>query len=225
MGSKMIKFGEEARRALEKGVNQLADTVKITLGPKGRNVVLDKKFGAPLITNDGVTIAKEVELEDPFENMGAQLVAVNLPVIYLTAKNSLTDRVKGLKLGAEDYITKPFETLELLARIEVVLRRYGKTNPCFQYKNVEINLSERLVRKAGQVIDLTAQEFALLEVLLQNRNLALSREKLLEAAWGYDYIGETRTVDMHIQRLRKKLDWEDVIRTVYKYGYRLEVSE
>jgi two-component system, OmpR family, alkaline phosphatase synthesis response regulator PhoP len=149
--------------------------------------------------------------------------AAQVPVIYLTARGSLTDRVKGLNLGAEDYITKPFETLELLARIEVVLRRYGKTNALFTHKDVEISLSERLVRKSGKTIELTAQEYALLEVLIQNRNLALSREKLLEAAWGYDYIGETRTVDMHIQRLRKKLDWEDVIKTVYKFGYRLEV--
>ena len=149
---------------------------------------------------------------------------LSIPVIFLTAKGSLTDRVKGLNLGAEDYITKPFETLELLARIEVVMRRFGRANVNFAHRDVEISLTERLVRKDGQVIDLTAQEYALLEVLIQNRNLALSREKLLEAAWGYDYIGETRTVDMHIQRLRKKLDWEDVIKTVYKYGYRLEVS-
>lgn len=148
---------------------------------------------------------------------------ISLPVIYLTAKGSLTDRVKGLKLGAEDYIVKPFETLELLARIEVVLRRSGKGNSSFTYQEVEVKLEERQVLKGNQVIDLTAQEFALLEVLIRNRNLALSREKLLENAWGYDYAGETRTVDMHIQRLRKKLDWEDVIKTVYKYGYRLEV--
>jgi two-component system, OmpR family, alkaline phosphatase synthesis response regulator PhoP len=150
---------------------------------------------------------------------------VNVPVIYLTAKSSLSDRVKGLKLGADDYIIKPFETLELLARIDVVLRRNGRTNTTFTYQGVEVKLLERLVVKDNKVIDLTAQEFALLEVLIQNRNLALSRDKLLEAAWGYDYVGETRTVDMHIQRLRKKLDWEDVIKTVYKYGYRLEVSK
>ena len=71
---KTLKFDESARRGLETGVNKLADAVKVTLGPKGRNVVIDKKFGAPTITNDGVTIAKEVELDDPFENMGAQLV-------------------------------------------------------------------------------------------------------------------------------------------------------
>ena len=147
----------------------------------------------------------------------------NVPVIYLTARSSLTDRVKGLNLGAEDYIIKPFETLELLARIDVVLRRNGKINSTFSYNDVEIKFSERLVLKAGQNVDLTAQEFTLLEALVQNRNLALSREKLLEIAWGYDYVGETRTVDMHIQRLRKKLDWDDVIKTIYKYGYRLEV--
>ncbi|NLL00005.1 MAG: response regulator transcription factor [Clostridiales bacterium] len=149
---------------------------------------------------------------------------LSIPVIFLTAKDSLTDRVKGLNQGAEDYITKPFETLELLARIEVVMRRFGKPNATFVYKEVEFSPTERTVRKGGQIINLTAQEYALLEVLIQNRNLALSRDKLLEVAWGYDYIGETRTVDMHIQRLRKKLDWEDVIKTVYKYGYRLEVS-
>ena len=72
--AKDIKFGEDARKSLLNGVNKLADTVRVTMGPKGRNVVLDKKFGAPLITNDGVTIAKEIELDDPFENMGAQIV-------------------------------------------------------------------------------------------------------------------------------------------------------
>lgn len=161
--------------------------------------------------------------EDGFQLIDKFKTAM-VPVIYLTAKSSLTDRVKGLNLGAEDYITKPFETLELLARIEVVLRRFGKTNSFFSYQDVDISFSERLVRKGGQIIDLTAQEFALLEVLIQNRNLALSRDKLLETAWGFDYYGETRTVDMHIQRLRKKLAWDDVIKTVYKYGYRLEVS-
>ncbi|MBH1941435.1 response regulator transcription factor [Mobilitalea sibirica] len=148
-----------------------------------------------------------------------------IPVIFLTAKSSLTDRVKGLKLGAEDYIIKPFDTLELLARIEVVLRRGGNSNDIFHCKDVEVRLDERAVYKDNQVIDLTAQEFALLEILIQNRNLALTREQLLEAAWGYDYMGETRTVDMHIQRLRKKLDWDNVIKTVYKYGYRLEVPK
>lgn len=147
------------------------------------------------------------------------------PVIYLSAKNSLTDRVKGLNLGAEDYIVKPFETLELIARIEVVLRRGGKNKDIFTYGNVTVDLKKHLVLKDNEVIDLTAQEYLLLEALILNQNLALTREQLLNIAWGYDYIGETRTVDMHIQRLRKKLEWEDIIKTVFKFGYRLEVNK
>lgn len=148
----------------------------------------------------------------------------DIPVIFLTAKDSVADKVKGLKLGAEDYIVKPFESMELLARIEVALRRRGKEDEVFEYKDVKIDFSKREVFVKNEKVDMTAQEFALLEVLIKNKNLALSREKLLESAWGYDYYGDTRTVDMHIQRLRKKLDWEDVIVTVYKYGYRLEIK-
>ena len=148
----------------------------------------------------------------------------DIPVIFLTAKDSVADKVKGLKLGAEDYIVKPFESMELLARIEVALRRRGKEDDLFEYHDVKIDFSKREVWVKGETVEMTAQEFALLEVLIKNKNLALSREKLLESAWGYDYYGDTRTVDMHIQRLRKKLDWEDVIVTVYKYGYRLEIK-
>lgn len=147
----------------------------------------------------------------------------NVPIIFLTAKDSVTDKVKGLKLGADDYIVKPFESMELLARIEVVLRRTGKFSDIFEYRNIKVDFAKREVFKNNEKIEMTAQEFELLKVLIQNKNLALSREKLLESAWGYDYYGDTRTVDMHIQRLRKKLSWEDIIVTVYKYGYRLEI--
>lgn len=147
----------------------------------------------------------------------------NVPIIFLTAKDSVTDKVKGLKLGADDYIVKPFESMELLARIEVVLRRNGKFSDIFEYRNIKVDFAKREVFKNNEKIEMTAQEFELLKVLIQNKNLALSREKLLESAWGYDYYGDTRTVDMHIQRLRKKLSWDDIIVTVYKYGYRLEI--
>ena len=147
----------------------------------------------------------------------------NVPIIFLTAKDSVTDKVKGLKLGADDYIVKPFESMELLARIEVVLRRTGKFSDIFEYRNIKVDFAKREVFKNNEKIEMTAQEFELLKVLTQNKNLALSREKLLESAWGYDYYGDTRTVDMHIQRLRKKLSWDDIIVTVYKYGYRLEI--
>ena len=163
----------------------------------------------------------------PFKNgyeIADDFIKNNIPVIFLSAKDSTTDKVKGLKLGADDYITKPFEALELLARIEMVLRRAGKNTETFEYKGVCVNTDTRTVTLNGKPIVLTAQEFSLLEVLIKNKNLALSREKLLENAWGYDYEGDTRTVDMHIQRLRKKLNWESAIVTVYKYGYRLEVN-
>lgn len=146
-----------------------------------------------------------------------------VPVIFLTAKDKLSDRVKGLQSGADDYIVKPFETLELLARVEAVLRRTQKYTKRFLLNQAEVDLEGRKAYYQERLVDLTPQEFELLEALIINRNVALSRDKLLELAWGYDYAGDTRTVDVHIQKLRKKLGWENYIQTVYKLGYRLEV--
>jgi len=146
-----------------------------------------------------------------------------IPVIFLTAKDSITDKVKGLKLGADDYIVKPFETVELLARVEAVLRRVKPAERIITIDNVVIYLDQRVVNVDGVSVDLTNREFELLEVLISNRNIALSREKLLELAWGYDYFGDTRTVDVHITKLRKKLSFENRIKTIFKLGYRLEV--
>lgn len=153
-----------------------------------------------------------------------QYVSANTPVIFLTAKGNLSDRVKGLKLGADDYIVKPFETIELLARIEAVLRRTHRSVTIFSLDNTVVNLESRVVTVNGCEIELTLREYELLEILIKNSNIALSREKLLKMAWDYDYFGETRTVDVHIQKLRKKLNWENRIKTVYKMGYRLEVD-
>lgn len=152
-----------------------------------------------------------------------QIRNLNIPVIFITAKDSLADRIAGFELGADDYIIKPFEILELLARIHVVLRRSTKEQTAIIIDDVEIRPLERQVYKLGCAVELTVREFELLDVLLQNRNIALSREKLLELAWGYDYEGETRTVDVHIRQLRKKLGWEERIKTVFKLGYRLEM--
>ncbi|MBX0352962.1 response regulator transcription factor (plasmid) [Bacillus toyonensis] len=146
----------------------------------------------------------------------------DIPVIFLSAKSSITDKVKGLKMGADDYIGKPFESIELLARVETVLRRYSKKNNAISFGNLEIYIEEMLVKKDGNSIDLTLKEFELLCLLIQNKGMALSRERILEKIWGYDYLGETRTVDMHIQRIRKKLDLDEKIRTVHKVGYRWE---
>jgi len=147
-----------------------------------------------------------------------------IPTIFLTARNSLSDRVKGLNMGADDYLTKPFEMLELLARVDAVLRRTRKENECFVLDNVKIQFDSRQIFVDEKIIECTPKEYELLEVLVRNRNIALSREKLLELAWGYDFEGDTRTVDVHIQKLRKKLGLETRIQTVYKLGYRLEVQ-
>lgn len=151
-------------------------------------------------------------------------LAKDLPVIFVTAKTSVSDQLTGLNLGAEDYITKPFDTLVLIARVENILRRTKKNDAVFTIKDCVIDLSMRTVYKNGERVDLALQEYNLLEALVLNRNFALSREKLLQLAWGYDYSGDTRTVDVHIQRLRKKLGLYEEIATVYKYGYRLEVK-
>lgn len=147
-----------------------------------------------------------------------------VPVIFLTAKTDVDDRVKGLKLGAEDYITKPFEIVELLARIEVVLRRYNKGQGVLQVDDVVIDLDARDVIQNGQHIELTRKEFDLLVLFCQNPNTALFRETLFERIWETDYIGETRTLDSHVQRLRRKLNWADKIKTVHKIGYRLDIT-
>ena len=144
------------------------------------------------------------------------------PVIFLTAKGSINDKVRGLKAGADDYLVKPFQVGELLARVEAVLRRLGKGDRQLEFGDVSVQLSSRQVLKAGQPVVLTMKEFDLLVELMQNRNIALFREQLYEKVWKEPFTGATRTLDSHIQRLRKKLGWEDKIRTVFRIGYRLE---
>ncbi len=146
---------------------------------------------------------------------------MNLPVIFLTALGSTENKVKGLKLGADDYLPKPFEIVELLARVEAVLRRYNKTESCIQVGDVVIDPVCHSVTRGGTEISLTLKEFDLLVLLARNRNIALYRETIYESVWGGEYMGQSRTVDLHIQRLKKKLGWEDKIVAVYKVGYRL----
>ena len=158
---------------------------------------------------------------DGFELMG-YLKHYDIPVIYLTAKANLDAKVQGLRDGAEDYIVKPFEILELLVRIEKVLERRGKLKQILTVDGLDINLLERSVRKNGSEIALKPMEFDLLVMLTKNKNIALSRERLLHGVWGIDFVGETRTVDVHIGQLRKKLGLADKIKTISKMGYRLE---
>ena len=145
-----------------------------------------------------------------------------IPVIYLTAKGDVGSKIRGLRSGAEDYIVKPFEVLELLVRVEKVLERTGRQISRINVADVEINLTEHVVLKNGEEISLKPLEYDLLVLLAKNKNVAFSREQLLSDVWGSDYLGETRTVDVHIGQLRKKLGFSEVIKTIPKIGYRLE---
>lgn len=146
-----------------------------------------------------------------------------IPVIFLTAKSNVEDTVRGLEMGAEDYLTKPFEIVELLARVEVVLRRYDKNEQYLRVEDVEVNTCSRTVTKDKKVVRLTNKEYELLLMFIKNKNIALFRDVIYERIWEKDYTGESRTVDLHVQRLKRKLGWEDKIKTIYKIGYRLEV--
>lgn len=145
-----------------------------------------------------------------------------IPVIFLTAKDDINSKIQGLQGGAEDYIVKPFDMLELMVRMEKVLERTKKLSDVIRILDVEINFLEHSVRKNGEEVLLKPMEFELLCVLARNKNIAISREELLRRVWGLDYLGETRTVDVHIGQLRKKLSLNDNIKTVSKMGYRLE---
>ena len=145
------------------------------------------------------------------------------PVIVISAMNQVQDRIRGLKMGADDYLSKPFQIGELVARVESVLRRAGKENTELTVKDITIDTVSRVVTKAGQPIELTTKEFDLLVLLVQNKNVAMNRSYLYEAVWHDWYTGDTRTLDNHIQRLRKKLDLGDTIETVFRIGYRLNI--
>ncbi len=147
---------------------------------------------------------------------------MEIPVIFLTAKAALDDRVKGLNLGAEDYIVKPFEIVELLARVQVVLRRYRKDATILQYGDITIDTEKRVVLCSGKNVELTPKEFMLLELFVRNVNITLFRDKIYELVWENDSFCDTRTLDLHVLRLRKKLGLTDKLKTVYRVGYRLE---
>ena len=143
-------------------------------------------------------------------------------VIFLTAMQNLMDKVNGLKLGAEDYIVKPFEALELLARIEVVLRRRGKLSPQITYGDIVVDTAKHTVEQSGVPVALTPKEFDVLVYFLRNQDAAIPRERLLATVWGYEFVGESRTVDIHVQQIRKKLRLHADLITIPKLGYRLE---
>ena len=158
---------------------------------------------------------------DGFELMD-YIRSTGIPVIFLTAKNAVADRVKGLRMGAEDYMIKPFDVLELLARVDGVLRRHGKLQTSFQVGGLEINTLSMQVLRNGEEIPLTRKEYELLLLFAQNVGVVLSKMTIYERVWGGEYPENTRTVELHIQRMKKKVGWDERIKPVYGMGYRLE---
>ncbi|MGG4104098.1 response regulator transcription factor [Paenibacillus lautus] len=217
MGKKILIVEDDVHisKIIKMNLNIVSyETMEVYDGEAALELVQREKFDLILLD---VMIPKL----DGFELM-KRIKPYNIPVIFLTARNSVYDKVDGLKLGADDYMVKPFEAIELLARIETVLRRYEKEEQVMAFQNLIVDLDKREVTKQGKVVELTPKEYDLLVVLLKNKNIALSREQFLDKVWGGDYYGETRTVDMHIKSLRKKLELQDHIKTIYKLGYRLE---
>ncbi len=148
---------------------------------------------------------------------------LKIPVIFISAKSDVKDKVKGLKLGAEDYLVKPFDALELVARVEVVLRRFHKTETILSAGDVTVDTEARKVMRKGVPVVLTNKEYGLLVLFIQNKNVALFKERLYEKVWQDEYIADSRTLELHVQRLRRKMGWEKNLVAVYKVGYRLEI--
>ena len=146
---------------------------------------------------------------------------LKIPVIFLTARSELDDKLTGLTSGAEDYMVKPFEIAELLARINIVLRRYNKVDTVLHFKNITVDTENMLVTKDGKEVELTPKEYELIVLFIRNKGLTLYRDRIYEEVWGRDLEDSTRTIDLHVQRLRKKLDIKDCLQTVYSTGYRL----
>lgn len=195
------------------------ETFEADDGEKALNLITKENFDLILLD---IMLPKITGLE-----LLKKIDKLNVPIIFLTAKTSLQDKVLGLKLGAEDYITKPFEPLELLARVEVILRRNIKTDSSSKedvliYKNIVVYPLEKRVTMDNAEVHLTAKEYNLFIEFLKNKNIVLTRENLINKIWGYDYLGETRTIDIHIKQLREKLHLKDSLKTIYKMGYKLE---
>ncbi len=208
----------------------ISDLIKLSLKGAGYfcSCAYDGETAADMIEEnryDLILLDIMIPYIDGFELL-EYIKPFGIPVIFITAMNSIDDRVKGLKMGAEDYIVKPFEIIELLARVEVVLRRFHKTSDIIQINDkLTINLKQHVVRYDEQEVALTPKEYDLLVLFAQNPNVALYRETIYERVWGGNLEYTSKTVDLHVQRLRKKAHIENMIKAVNKVGYRLEMKE
>jgi len=165
---------------------------------------------------DGMEVCRRIRAE------------ADTPIIMLTAKDEDIDKILGLELGADDYVTKPFNPRELVARVKAVLRRYEKSlepGRVIHIGDLTIDPACREVTLKGKRLELRRKEFDLLLALARHKNIVLTREQLLDMVWGYEFYGTTRTVDVHISRLREKLSGSNVlIETAHGVGYRLVVE-
>lgn len=203
----------------------ISDLIRLNLTKAGYQctAVYDGKAAADLLedhTYDLILLDIMLPEINGYELM-EYIRPMGMPVIFITAKASLDDRMKGLTSGAEDYLVKPFEVVELLARINIVLRRYHKTETVLFFRDLTIDTESRTVKKGEEMVELTPKEFELLLTLVRNLNITLYRERLYETVWETDWMGDTRTLDIHVQRLRRKLGLKDCLKSVYNTGYRL----
>lgn len=206
----------------------IAELLRVSLGRAGYQCVCayDGMEAANLIekeTFDLILLDIMLPGIDGFELMD-YIRSTGTPVIFLTAKNAVADRVKGLRMGAEDYIVKPFDVLELLARVDGVLRRHGKLQTVLQVGGLEINTVSMQVNRDGKEILLTRKEYELLLLFARNVGIVLPKNTIYEQVWGGEYPESTRTVELHIQRMKKKVGWDDRIKPVFGMGYRLEAG-
>lgn len=206
----------------EKNISNL---IKMALSQHGHKIdcVFDGECCADIIEKkhfDLILLDVMLPKINGFELMD-YIKCFDTPVIFITAKADISNKVYGLNLGADDYITKPFNVSELQARCDAVLRRYNKSKTKLSFGDIAVDTDSMVVTKNGVAVDLTLKEYDLLLLFLRNKNIALYREMIYERVWNEPYMGDTRTVDLHIQRLRKKLDLKDNIQSVYKVGYRL----
>ena len=194
--------------------NNGIDAVRLAIEEKPKLILLDLMIPG----KDGYDVCREVRSNSEIRN---------IPIIMLTAKSEELDKILGLELGADDYITKPFSVRELLARVKAVLRRFSVVEPessVLVFGNLKADFEKREIHVKDKKLDLTLKEFELLEILIRNKGKILTRDTLLDKIWGYEYIGETRTVDVHIRYLRKKIEGsnEKYIETIRGVGYKID---
>lgn len=206
----------------DKSINELIQRTLKIMGHRGLPAYTGREALKAVEEKRPALILLDISLTD-MDGFEVMKRIRDVPVICVTARDEIPDRVKGLMAGAEDYIVKPFALEELSARIQVVLRREGREQTVYKLGDTQIDIRQAVVRRRGKPVELTHREYTLLKVLLENRNIALSRSQILDLAWGMDYYGDDRTVDVHIRRLRQKLGLEKQIKTIFKYGYRLEM--